>query len=158
MGGNVITINPTGFSDWLALMRLLRQSFAYMDGVIDPPSSLQRLSLKRLKQKAAGEDLYIVERDHVPVACLFGCRKGDWYYVGKLAVDRAQRRSGLARALIDAAMQHAQDTGLKGVALQTRVELRNNHRSFRAMGFRLVGASAHPGYDRATSLTFRKPV
>jgi hypothetical protein len=40
--------------------------------------------------------------------------------------------------------------------LQTRVELEENHAAFRAMGFAEAGRTAHPGYDRPTSITFRK--
>ena len=42
--------------------------------------------------------------------------------------------------------------------LQTRVELTENHATFRALGFVEVARTAHPGYDRPTSITFRRPV
>lgn len=152
----VITKNPAEFDQWSELLDLLHRCFAYMDSRIDPPSSLHRLSAEDLQRKAGTEDLYLAERDHTPVACLFGTPKEAWYYVGKLAVDPSCRGTGLARTLMDAASQHAKEAGLKGVELQSRVELTGNHRTFRAMGFHLVGASAHPGFDRATSLTFRR--
>jgi hypothetical protein len=45
--------------------------------------------------------------------------------------------------------------GLDHLELQTRVELTENHATFRAMGFVETGRTAHPGYDR-TSITFRR--
>jgi hypothetical protein len=42
--------------------------------------------------------------------------------------------------------------------LQTRVELTENHAIFAALGFREVGRTAHPGYDRPTSVTMERPV
>ena len=40
--------------------------------------------------------------------------------------------------------------------LQTRVELGANHAAFQRLGFVEVGRTAHDGYDRPTSITFRK--
>jgi hypothetical protein len=42
--------------------------------------------------------------------------------------------------------------------LQTRVELVENHAAFSRMGFAKTGESAHPGYDRPTSITMRRAV
>ncbi|MCI5085719.1 MAG: N-acetyltransferase, partial [Rhodovulum sp.] len=38
--------------DWSALLRLIRTSFAYMDGRIDPPSSMHQLTVDTLRQTA----------------------------------------------------------------------------------------------------------
>ena len=48
--------------------------------------------------------------------------------------------------------------GLAMLGLQTRVELVENQTAFRAMGFQEVGRTAHPGYDRPTSITYRRAV
>ena len=58
--------------------------------------------------------------------------------------------------MVDTAMARAAEMGLQGVELETRVELTSNHATFRALGFVESGRSAHPGFDRPTSLTFRK--
>ena len=47
----------------------------------------------------------------------------------------------------------ARALGLPVLELQTRVELTENHAAFRALGFAQTGATAHPGFDRPTSLT-----
>jgi hypothetical protein len=39
-----------------------------------------------------------------------------------------------------------------------RVELTETHATFRALGFTETGRTAHPGFDRPTSITFRRPV
>ncbi|TBX28144.1 GNAT family N-acetyltransferase [Nioella sediminis] len=153
-----VSLNSDSFQDWDGLLALLNKAFAFMEGRIDPPSSLLRMSADSLKQKAAEEDLFLITQNSRPIACLFGHPQKTEYYIGKLAVDRRHRGTGLARQLLDAAAQEAVRRGLKGLRLQTRVELRENHRTFRAMGFHLIGASAHPGYARATSLTFRRPL
>lgn len=153
-----VLLNPDEFDDWPGLLELLLKAFAFMQGRIDPPSSLLRMTSATLKQKAKDEDLFLILRETRPAACLFGHPDGQDYYIGKLAVAEDVRGQGLASLMIDAAVRHARLSGNKGLRLQTRVELRENHRAFRAMGFHLTGASAHPGYARATSLTFRRPL
>ena len=43
---------PAGFERWEALLALIRTAFAPMDGVIDPPSSVHRLTPETLRAKA----------------------------------------------------------------------------------------------------------
>ena len=43
---------PAGFERWEELLAIIRESFAYMDGVIDPPSSAHRLTPETLRAKA----------------------------------------------------------------------------------------------------------
>jgi ribosomal protein S18 acetylase RimI-like enzyme len=90
------------------------------------------------------------------VACLFAVPQGDAYYLGKLAVREDLRGHGLATRLVDAAADRAKALGLDHLELQTRVELTENQATFRAMGFVETGRTAHPGYDRPTSITFRR--
>ena len=153
---DTIHLNPADFDDWDGLLALLTDAFAYMNGRIDPPSSLLRMTADNLRRKAGQEDLFLIRRNLRPIACLFGQPQGDHYYIGKLATAEDARGTGLAWALMNAAIQQAAQRGLAGLELQTRVELSENHRAFRAMGFRLVAASTHTGHARATSVTFRR--
>jgi GNAT superfamily N-acetyltransferase len=153
-----VETNPADFVDFGALHALLSTSFAHMAGRIDPPSSLTRLTPEDLRVKAQLEDLFVIRDGDVPVACLFGARRADCYYIGKLAVAAPQRGRGLARALLDAAADHARAAGLSVLELQSRVELVENHAAFLHLGFVLAAETAHPGYQRATSLTFRRAI
>ena len=65
---------------------------------------------------------------------------------------------GLAQALVRHAESRAKLLALAVLELQTRVELTENHAAFRAMGFAETGRTAHEGFDRPTTITFRKPV
>lgn len=140
--------------DWGSLLALIRAEFAYMDGVIDPPSSMHRLTEAEIARQAEDGEVWAIGTP--AVACMFLTVKGDWLYLGKLAVAAGQRGKGLARDLVDLAMSRARTLGLAGVELQTRIELTANHATFRALGFAETGRSAHPGYDRPTTLTFRR--
>lgn len=138
------------------VLRLIRTEFAYMDGRIDPPSSMHRLDAAVLEAQAAGQEIWA---SGAPVcACVFLTSAENSLYIGKLAVSAAWRGQGLARRMIDLAEARARALGLGWLELQTRIELTENHRAFAAMGFRQTAATTHPGHDRPTSLTFRRPV
>ena len=87
---------------------------------------------------------------------MFAAERSDAFYIGKLAVDPASQGLGIGRALMRAVESLALQTGKPALELQTRVELMANHAAFRRMGFVEVGRTAHPGFDRPTSITFRK--
>ena len=142
--------------DWPALLALIQRAFAGMDGVIDPPSSLHRLTPETLAAQSAEAEVWVIGTP--PRACVVLTPKSDALYIGKLAVDPPHQGQGHARRLIDLAETRARALGLPALELQTRVELTANHATFRHLGFVQTAATAHPGYDRPTSLTFRRPV
>lgn len=146
------------FRDWSGLLRLLQQSFAYMDGRIDPPSSLKTLDAAALQTKAGRETLIVAHDQATLVGCGFVDLRPDCAYLGKLAVADAWRRQGVARGIVEAAVALARAAGCPVLELQTRVELLENQRSFEALGFVTVARTAHPGFDRPTSLTMHRPV
>ncbi|MDT8327647.1 MAG: GNAT family N-acetyltransferase, partial [Roseovarius sp.] len=136
--------------DFVALHALLTRCFAYMEGRIDPPSSLTRLTVEGLRAMAERQEIWVIEDQERPVACMILTPRPDTLYLGKLAVDNDRRGIGLARALIDHALHRAALLGRNSVTLQTRVELVENHAAFAALGFHQSAQSAHPGYDRPT--------
>ncbi|MES2913999.1 MAG: GNAT family N-acetyltransferase [Pseudomonadota bacterium] len=138
---------------WPAVLALLRSEFAYMEGRINPPSSLRDLTPKALDDQVRKGEIWLVG---APVACVFLTPKPRVLYVGKLAVAAACRGRGLARLLIDQAEVRARALGLPMLELQTRVELVENQTAFQAMGFHEVARTAHPGFDRPTSITYRR--
>lgn len=153
-----VEIDPRDFTDWPALLALLRDAFAFMDGRIDPPSSLARLDTDGLRAKAQDEHLIVATEDDRLVGCLFAAPRTEVLYVGKLAVAADRRGRGIARALLIASNAVARRHGLGTVELQTRVELVENHRTFAALDFQRVAETAHPGYLRPTSVTMHRPV
>jgi GNAT superfamily N-acetyltransferase len=144
------------FADWGEVLALIRRSFAYMDGVIDPPSSAHRLTLESLKAKAGKEIAFAAYDEDALVGCVFIELRNDCAYIGKLAVDPAHQQAGIGRLLVEAAEEEARHIGLPALELQTRVELTDNHTAFARLGFHETGRTAHPGFERPTSVTMRK--
>jgi GNAT superfamily N-acetyltransferase len=153
-----IFISPTDFHAWPELLSFLRDAFAYMDSRIDPPSSLHRMGVEDLRNKAKEETLIIATEGAELIGCAFVAIRDDCAYVGKVAVAGSGRRKGIARELMAAAERVARQHQRPCLELQTRVELLENHRTFAALGFKKVAETAHAGYSRPTSITMRKPL
>lgn len=136
------------------VLSLMQSAFAYMDGVIDPPSSIHALTLEGLTQSPSE----VWAMGTPPIAAMVLTPKRDALYLGKLAVTDDSRGKGLARVMVDAALARARALGLGAVELQIRIELTRNQTVFAAMGFAEVVRTAHPGYDRPTSITYRRAV
>ncbi|MEO0389284.1 MAG: GNAT family N-acetyltransferase [Pseudomonadota bacterium] len=142
---------------WGEIRALVVQAFAVMEGRIDPPSSIHRWTDATCAAAAADGTCYLAEGPAL-IGCLFAKPDGAALHLSKLAVAKAARRRGVARALIAEAARDARRLGLTALTLQSRVELTDTHAAFAALGFSVVGRTAHPGYDTPTSLTLSKPI
>ena len=151
-------LRPADFSDWAGLHRLLTVCFSYMDGRVDPSSSLRSMTPDDPRRKAAEESLIVVFDGDELVACGFLTEADDSIYLGKLAVSSRFRRRGILRAMVEIAEDMANRQGRNWLELQTRIELTENHRTFEAHGFARVRETAHPGFAKPTSVTMRKRV
>ncbi|KAJ54492.1 acetyltransferase [Actibacterium mucosum KCTC 23349] len=137
-------------------LRLIRDSFAFMDGRVDPPSSAHLLTLETLRQQCIKAEVWVTG-DPV-IGCMFLTPRAQVLYLGKLAVAQIARGQGIAHALVDHAVYRAAQMKLPAVELQTRIELVENHRTFARMGFVKTGETSHAGYDRVTSITMQRAV
>lgn len=149
-------VRPADFSDWTGLHELLRDCFAFMAGRIDPPSSFTRMTPESLREKANEEILIVVLSAGDLVACGYLRETAETIYLGKLAVRAGYRRQGILRAIMKLAEEIARNRGKSALELQTRIELVENHETFKALGFVRTGETAHAGYDRPTSITMMK--
>ncbi|MGR3758618.1 GNAT family N-acetyltransferase [Roseobacteraceae bacterium NS-SX3] len=138
------------------VLALIRQSFAFMDGRIDPPSSMHLLGPAELEAQCAAGEIWVL--GDPPAACLFLTPRADCLYLSKLAVAEHCRSRGLARQLVEHAARRARRLGLPALELQTRVELVENHAAFARLGFVKSAETAHPGFNRPTSITMRRKV
>jgi ribosomal protein S18 acetylase RimI-like enzyme len=147
---------PHDFDRWDELLAVIRASFAYMDGVIDPPSSVHRLTARSLRAKATVELGFLATAGDEIAGSAFLSEKDDHCYLGKLAVAPAWQGRGIGRLLLQAVEEHARRAGKPVIELGTRVELIANQRLFARLGFVEIERVAHEGFDRPTSVTMRK--
>ena len=142
-----------GFDRWGQVHALLLDSFAFMDGVIDPPSSLHRMQVDDLRQ-SAGRWLLLGQENLQGCAAL--SPHVDVLYLGKIAIASELRGRGYLADLVASAENIARSAGIARLQLQTRVELAQNQRAFARVGFTEIGRTAHPGFDRPTSVTMER--
>ena len=147
---------PADFDRWDDLLALIRRAFAYMDGVIDPPSSAHLLTADGLGEKAKRETGFLAVENGRIVGCVFGLERERDLYVGKLAVEPRLQRQGIGTRLMQAVEDLARERDKDAIELETRIELTANHAAFARLGFRETGRTAHAGHDRPTSITMRK--
>lgn len=145
-------------ADYRALLTLIQESFAYMKGRIDPPSSMYRLTPESLRQMAEEHEIWVVEQNHQIIGCMVLQDKQDTLYLGKVTVQPALQGCGVGRRLLECAESRALAQGKAYLELETRIELIENHRAFRAWGFEKIAETSHPGFDRPTSITMRKKI
>ncbi|NGO52040.1 GNAT family N-acetyltransferase [Allomesorhizobium camelthorni] len=145
-----------GFNRWEEVLSLINRSFAYMDGVIDPPSSAHRLTTESLRREAEEEIGFLATSEGRVVGCVFMVEREHDCYVGKLAVEPELQGQGIGKKLVEAAEEFAASCGKEALELQTRIELTANHAAFARLGFRETARTAHAGYERPTSITMRK--
>ncbi|MBL1241131.1 MAG: GNAT family N-acetyltransferase [OCS116 cluster bacterium] len=146
------------FDNWLSLHKLLTDCFAYMDQMIDPPSSLRRMTADGLREKAAKENLLVVYDADQLIGCAYFDIRPDVIYVGKVAIAQSHRGRGIAYRVFAIADNLARDNDKKWLELETRIELIDNHQAFGKMGFVTTAKNSHAGYDHPTSITMRRTV
>nr|WP_245224157.1 GNAT family N-acetyltransferase [Rhizobium halophytocola] len=141
-------------------MDLILSSFAYMNGVIDPPSSALALTPDSLAAKARAEIVFLASgADGELLGCIF-CRPEPptCLYIGKLAVLPQAQGQGLGRDLMQRAEGVARGMGLPALRLETRIELTGNHLRFGRMGFQVTAEGRHKGFDRTTFIEMHKAI
>ncbi len=145
------------FERYDELLKVILSAFAYMEGVIDPPSSATRLTPQLLQDKSGSEIAYVaLEGDHI-LGCVFlRPEPPETLYIGKLAVLPDAQGKGVGVRLLKLAEQIARAEGLCALRLEVRVELTRNHSYFAGFGFVKTAESRHSGFDRTTSFEMRK--
>ena len=145
---------PQNPYDWNLLLGLIQRAFSGMEGRIDPPSSINRMTASDLEHHPG--EVWVI--GNPPLASVLLTPKGSSLHIGKLSVDPAHQGEGHAGTLIRLAETRARALGLARLELQSRVELVENHAIFFALGFKQTATTSHPGYDHPTSLVFTRPV
>ena len=139
-----------------AILALLQRSYAYMEARIDPPSSMHRLSIERIREQCASGEVWTIGEP--PCACMFLTEKPGRLNIGKVAVDADMRGRGYAKRLAELAAVRAKEKGLPTLELETRIELHEIHEIYRRLGFVQIGEGTHAGFNRPTFVVMQKAV
>ena len=148
-----VTVRPMrgDAAEIAAVAALIRGAFAeYLDR-LDPPPSAVNETAESIAALLGREQGLVAEADGVLAGCLFlQRREGGDLYVGRVAVAREHRRSGVGQALMAAAEDEARRRGAARLTLGVRLALDGNRRFFASFGFTEGAPHTHPGYDKPT--------
>jgi ribosomal protein S18 acetylase RimI-like enzyme len=153
-------IRPAAPREAAVLLAVIRRAFGEYRGVLVPESSVFVETPDLIAQKLAGGGGFIALDGEKPVGCLIAEEKaGRGYpigYLGRLAVDPALRRQGLAWRLMLEGERFARDRGLTIAEVQVRIALAGNIALFESLGYRETARRAHPGFTQPTYLVMEK--
>jgi len=133
-------VTPSDAAEWMRLRRGLwpeesgddldREVAEFFDGTLPEPEAV-------LLALEGGEAVGVVELSIRPTA--EGCRTNRVAYVEAWYVAPGARRSGVGRALIDAAEEWGRSRGCEEIASDTEIANEASARAHRALGFEEAG-------------------
>jgi ribosomal protein S18 acetylase RimI-like enzyme len=135
---------------------LIRAAFAEYRGQLDPPSGAHEETDEAVRRKLQAARAVLARTDGIPVGCVLYEVHPDHVYFFRLAVLPAYRQRGLGRALIGYVEARARERGLERVRLGVRVALPRQRASYERLGYQLVEARSHPGYEQPTYVILEK--
>jgi tRNA threonylcarbamoyladenosine biosynthesis protein TsaE len=151
-----IVIRAAAPREAAVVLDVMRCAFAEYRGVLKPESSVFAETEALIAGKLEGGGGLLAIENERPVGCIIAEARGDRGYLGRLAVDPALRRRGLARRLMLAGEGFVRDRGLKVAEVQVRIALAGNIALFQALGYREAARRSHPGYAAPTYLVMEK--
>jgi GNAT superfamily N-acetyltransferase len=138
------------------LSQLIIAAFSSYEIRLDPPSSALTETPEAIRAKFPTHGAAIAESGRAGIGCVLFTPEESALYVGRLAVDPAWRRRGVARALIAYAEAEARRRTLDRLRIQVRIPLLGNQLLFKSCGFVEVSRECHPGYTEPTTIRMEK--
>jgi ribosomal protein S18 acetylase RimI-like enzyme len=136
---------------------LTREAYAEY-GSLDPPSGEGKETVESVLAELEAHGGALAWLENQPAGCLRIAVEADHLHVRRVAVLPELQRRGIGRALMAWAEGEASRRGLPAVTLGVRLALPGNLAFYRRLGYKVTGRHAHPGYDRPTWASMRKPV
>lgn len=127
-------------------------------GSLDPPSGEGKETVESVRADLDRDGGAVAWLGDQPAGCLRIAVEADHLHVRRVAVLPELLRRGIGRALMAWAEGEASRRGLHAVTLGVRLALPGNIAFYRRLGYQVTGHHAHPGYDRPTWVSMRKPV
>ena len=153
-----VTVRAAGLADLNAVVELVHASFAQYRGRLVPESGALRETAGTLRERLArGAAFLALDGDRL-VGCVFVHEHEGAAYVGRLAVRPDERGRGIARALVEAALDWGRERGFAEASCGVRLALPENAGFFASLGFRPVELGFHDGIRNPTFLWLRRPL
>ena len=153
--GGMFVLRPLQVGDAEAVALLIRGAFASIDPPLQPAPSALRETVETIAVAIGKGGMAAVAEGRVVGAVLWEPRDGGLYF-GRLAVDGAWRRLGVAQALVEAVEMLAREAGFSRVHAAVRLALAGNRAFFASLGFVETKLHAHEGFSAPTWVELEK--
>ncbi|RCK52265.1 hypothetical protein TH25_06995 [Thalassospira profundimaris] len=141
-------------SDFDRLVVILKEAFAFQDGIVNPPSSVTRVDTAELQWRFERDTVLVardMDRGGVIIGQVWIEQTPEDAYLYKLSVDKAAHGQGIGRALVQAALEYvARNSTISRARLNVRKELDGNIAFFKRCGFAITDTGTHDGFDQPT--------
>lgn len=147
---STVTIRSVTIEDASLLKDLILQSFEQYRDRLDPPSGVFTETVEDIVKIITDGGGFIAFSAGQPIgAVLYEPLEGG-IYLGRLGVLPEHRGKGAARLLVAAVENVALEMGFRHIWMGVRVVLPENRAMFERMGYQVIEAVAHAGYDHPT--------
>src|SRR5581483_5166274 len=141
-----IYLREVSEADAATIVSILRSAFQEYRALLDPPSGVHRETVESIVEKMKTGRWVIAELDGRAVGCVVYDNRGEYVYLGRLAVLPEFRRRGIGTALIEYVEAQARALNVAHVRLGVRIVLKELRASYARRGYREIEYHAHEGY------------
>ncbi len=156
LGALPLQVRTASEEDINQIVQLIRAAFDEYRGWLDPPSRAHEETAESIREKLSTGFAILAEIKSDVVGCVVCEPHEDFLYFGRLAVMPKFRGQGRARQLIQSVEMRARDLGCPALRLGVRAQLPDMLASYQRMGFQVIQAVSHPGYERPTYYVLEK--
>lgn len=151
-------IVPAAPDDAPLVYRIMRESFAEYDGVLQPQSGANRETLEDVQAAMQQGGAVLAWMGDVPAASARYRLDDDALYVGRVSVLPDYRRRGIGKAVMRYMEQVARRHGYSRVRVGVRMSLPANVALYQSLGYEIAEIADHPkGPDRIGTLVKELP-
>ena len=144
------SIRAAGAGDAAAIADLIRLAFSRQPRPTNPPSSALTETAATIVDHLGRGGGAVLETAGAIVGVVLWNEEEGAFYISRLSVHPERRRGGMARALMEEAEREARRLGFSRMTLGVRLELEENRRFFRSVGFADASFRSHEGFSEPT--------
>jgi ribosomal protein S18 acetylase RimI-like enzyme len=137
-------------------LSLLRAAFEEYRGRLVPPSGVQTETVESLTKKLTAGHAVIASVDKETAGCVFFQVESSFIYLGRLAVLPEFRNYGIGTALVKYVEERTRQLQISSVRLGVRVGLVRLQRYYERIGYKVLRAGSHEGYQEPTYVIMEK--
>ncbi len=153
---NTMNLRQATDADAPTIVSLIHSAFEEYRTLLVPPSGVYNESVESVREKIKTGGWVIAESNEQAVGCVWYENRGDYVYLGRLAVLPEYRQQGIASALIQYVEAKAIELGIPRVQLGVRLKLTVQRAAYERRGYHIIEYKTHDGFTEPTWVMMEK--